>query len=137
MIGISANQRLRHHLVRMLRAFLLLCIVAGTTSVALARTTPQPLPEIALADLPNEAQAVYALIRKGGPFGYDRDGIVFGNREQLLPAKPRGYYHEYTVRTPGATSRGTRRMICGGPARTPDACYYTDDHYQSFRRVRK
>ena len=50
--------------------------------------------------------------------------------------KPRGYYHEYTVRTPGVKSRGARRIVCGGTARTPDACYYTDDHYQSFRRIR-
>ena len=131
------KQRASHCLASALRAFVLLCLVAGVASAALARTTPESLPEVALVDLPKEAQAVYALIGKGGPFGYDRDGIVFGNREQLLPAKPRGYYKEYTVRTPGATSRGTRRMICGGPARTPDACYYTDDHYRSFRRIRK
>jgi len=93
--------------------------------------------EVALTDLPKEAQAVYALIRNGGPFGYDRDGIVFGNRERILPDEKRGYYHEYTVRTPGSTSRGTRRMICGGPKKTPDVCYYTDDHYQSFRRIRQ
>ena len=132
-----ATQRPRHALACVLRTIVLLGMVAAFASVALARTTPQSIPEVALSDLPKEAQAVYTLIRKGGPFGYDRDGIVFGNREQLLPAKPRGYYHEYTVRTPGAASRGTRRLICGGPAKAPDACYYTDDHYQSFRRVRK
>ena len=80
---------------------------------------------------------VHALIRKGGPFRYDRDGVVFGNREQLLPAKPRGYYHEYTVRTPGVKNRGARRIVCGGPKTAPDACYYTDDHYRSFRRIRE
>ena len=137
MIGIPEKQRVWHLLARAHQAAILLFLAAGIASAVLARTTPESLPEVALADLPKEAQAVYALIRKGGPFGYDRDGIVFGNREQLLPAKARGYYHEYTVRTPGAASRGTRRMICGGPARTPDACYYTDDHYRSFRRIRK
>ena len=137
MIGIPEKQRVWHHLARALRAVLLVCLVAGVASAAFARTKPEAVPDVAFADLPKEARAVYALIGKGGPFGYDRDGIVFGNREQLLPAKPRGYYHEYTVRTPGATSRGTRRMICGGPARTPEICYYTDDHYQSFRRIRK
>ena len=88
--------------------------------------------------LPREAQEVYALIRKGGPFRYDRDGVVFGNREKLLPAKPRGYYHEYTVRTPGAKNRGARRIVCGGPATDARTrAIYTDDHYQSFRRIRE
>ena len=77
-------------------------------------------------------------MRRGGPFRYDRDGIVFGNREGLLPLQTRGYYREYTVPTPGAKTRGARRLVCGGavPAR-PDACYYSDDHYQSFRRIRE
>jgi len=104
---------------------------------AFARTVPEAIPDVALADLPKEAQQVYALIGKGGPFRYDRDGVVFGNREKILPAKSRAYYHEYTVRTPGAKNRGARRIICGGPSSTPDACYYTDDHYQSFRRIRQ
>ena len=103
---------------------------------ASARTTPPALAEVALADLPKEAHDVYALVRKGGPFAFDRDGVVFGNREQLLPAKPSGFYHEYTVRTPGVKSRGGRRLVCGGPPTTPDACYYSDDHYRSFRKIR-
>ena len=103
---------------------------------ASARATPQALADVALADLPKEAREVRALVGTGGPYPFDRDGVVFGNREQLLPAKPRGYYHEYTVRTPGATNRGARRLVCGGPAKVPDVCYYTDDHYQSFRRIR-
>jgi ribonuclease T1 len=102
-----------------------------------ARATPEALPEVVLASLPPEAREVYALIRKGGPFRYDRDGVVFGNRERLLPAKSRGYYREYTVPTPGAKNRGARRIVCGGEPRVPDACYYTADHYQSFRRIRE
>jgi ribonuclease T1 len=95
------------------------------------------LPEIAVAELPREAQELLVLIGQGGPFRFDRDGIVFGNRERILPPRPRAYYREYTVRTPGVRGRGARRLICGGPAKTPDACFYTDDHYQSFRSIRK
>lgn len=77
-----------------------------------------------------------ALIYQGGPFRYDKDGAVFGNRERILPAKNRGYYREYTVKTPGERTRGARRIICGGvkPA-APDGCYYTDNHYASFRKI--
>jgi len=104
---------------------------------AFARTATGALPDVALADLPPEARAVSAEIASGGPFRYDRDGVVFGNREKILPAKPRGYYHEYTVPTPHSTSRGARRIVCGGPKKAPDACYYSDDHYASFRRIRE
>jgi ribonuclease T1 len=104
---------------------------------ALARSTPDGLRVVALSSLPEEARAVHALILKGGPFRYDRDGVVFANREHLLPAKPRGYYHEYTVPSPGMKSRGARRIICGGAETVPDACYYSDDHYQSFKRIRE
>jgi ribonuclease T1 len=118
-------------------AALLLCFAAIYAVGACARTTPpENLPEVALADLPKEAREVYVLVGKGGPFPFDRDGVVFGNREKLLPAKPRGYYHEYTVRTPGEKSRGGRRLVCGGKKVAPDTCYYTEDHYQSFRKIR-
>ena len=76
-----------------------------------------------------------AKLPHGGPFPYDKDGTVFGNRERLLPAHQRGYYREYTVKTPGARNRGARRIVCGGKPRVPDACYYTSDHYASFRRI--
>jgi ribonuclease T1 len=114
-----------------------LCLLAGIATTSLARSVPEELPEVTLAVLPNEAQEVYARIGKGGPFRYERDGIAFGNRERLLPSKPRGYYHEYTVSTPGARNRGARRVICGGPKTAPDVCYYTGDHYQSFQRIRE
>ena len=89
-----------------------------------------------LSQLPPQGQAMMTLIYQGGPFKYDKDGTVFGNREHLLPARQRGYYREYTVKTPGERSRGARRIVCGGekPA-TPDACFYTDDHYASFRQI--
>ncbi len=104
---------------------------------AAAREDASALPVIALADLPPEGREVYALIRKGGPFRYDRDGVVFQNRERLLPARPRGHYREYTVRTPGVTSRGARRIVCGGAPTAPEACYFSADHYQSFKRIRE
>ena len=98
-----------------------------------------PVPEmgtVALAELPREAQAIEALIRAGGPFASGKDGSVFGNRERVLPAEPKGYYREYTVMTPGARDRGARRIVCGGRKPTaPEACYYTGDHYASFRRI--
>ena len=90
---------------------------------------------VVLADLPVQGRKTHALILAGGPFPYEKDGIVFGNRERLLPPSKRGYYREYTVRTPGARNRGARRIVCGGPPRTPEACYYTSDHYASFRRI--
>jgi len=90
---------------------------------------------IRLADLPRQGQTTYELIRQGGPFPYEKDGTVFGNRERLLPAAPRGYWREYTVKTPGSRDRGARRIVCGGPPRQPHACYYTADHYASFRKI--
>jgi ribonuclease T1 len=85
------------------------------------------------AALPAEARQTLRLIASGGPFPYERDGVVFGNFEKRLPLKPRGYYHEYTVPTPGLSHRGARRVVAGG--RPPTEFYYTDDHYGSFRRI--
>jgi len=91
---------------------------------------------IAVAELPAEAQTVHAAIRAGGPFAYAKDGAVFGNREQSLPVQTKGYYREYTVTTPGAHDRGPRRIVCGGTVPVaPAACYYTTDHYSSFKRI--
>ncbi|MDR1967643.1 MAG: hypothetical protein LBQ32_02975 [Burkholderiaceae bacterium] len=87
-------------------------------------------------DLPVQGQRTYRLILRGGPFAHGKDGVVFGNRERLLPLARRGYYREYTVETPGARNRGTRRIVCGGLRPTaPDACWYTGDHYASFSRI--
>ena len=91
---------------------------------------------VPLARLPERAQAVHRAVLSGGPFAYAKDGIVFGNREHLLPHHARGYYHEYTVATPGARDRGARRIVCGGAQpKAPDACFYSDDHYNSFKRI--
>jgi ribonuclease T1 len=90
---------------------------------------------IAMAQLPREAVNTLNLIAAGGPYPYEKDGIVFGNRERLLAPHRRGYYHEYTVPTPRARNRGARRIVCGGPLQRTDNCYYSDDHYTSFNRI--
>ncbi|MES2354908.1 MAG: ribonuclease domain-containing protein [Pseudomonadota bacterium] len=89
--------------------------------------------EIGINNLPLEAKHTLDLIKSGGPFPYSRDGVTFGNRERILPSQKRGYYHEYTVPTPGAKNRGARRIIAGKLSEY----YYTDDHYRSFRRVKE
>lgn len=89
------------------------------------------LTQVAEAELPPQAHDTLGLIRRGGPFPYARDGVVFGNREHRLPPQPHGYYHEYTVKTPGTPGRGPRRIICGP---LPE-CYYTADHYRTFVRI--
>jgi ribonuclease T1 len=94
------------------------------------------LQEVPLSALPAQAQSTQRLIRAGGPFPYEKDGSVFRNRERLLPARERGLYREYTVPTPGSRDRGARRIVCGGePPTNPEVCYYTADHYASFRRI--
>ena len=91
---------------------------------------------VAVTELPAEAQTVHAAIRTGGPFAYAKDGSVFGNRERSLPVQTKGYYREYTVTTPGAQDRGARRIVCGGTVPVaPTACYYTADHYATFKRI--
>jgi ribonuclease T1 len=122
---------------RALAALALALAVALPPAAPLARTTTEALPDVALAELPVEARDTLRRIRAGGPFPYERDGIRFGNREKLLPAKPRDYYREYTVKTAGMSTRGARRIVCGGPSVTPEACYYTRDHYRSFARIRE
>lgn len=91
---------------------------------------------IPVRELPPEAQQTLSLIKQGGPFPYTRDGIVFGNYQHALPSHPRGYYHEYTVKTPGAHNRGAQRIIVGGDA--PGSEYfYTNDHYATFQRIQE
>lgn len=136
-------------------AFAVLLFASGADATA---SGAFPVTDIRAGDLPREAQETLQLIKRGGPFPYARDGSVFGNRERLLPARARGYYREYTVRTPGARDRGARRIVAGGcgtsarPDRqrasreagpyyvapcTGGEYYYTDDHYASFRLIRE
>jgi ribonuclease T1 len=86
---------------------------------------------ISVSKLSAEVHDTFRLIKQGGPFPYPRDGVVFSNRESKLPEQTRGYYHEYTVKTPGVHNRGARRIVCG----VVPECYYTDDHYQTFKRI--
>ena len=125
-------------LIQKLALAITISAVTFSGGVALGRSPePQPgTPTVALSQLPVEARQTDELIRQGGPFAYAKDGSVFGNRERLLPTNARGYYREYTVKTPGARDRGARRIVCGGSQPTkPDACYYTSDHYASFARI--
>ena len=119
---------------------LMLVLVACAVPVS-AREAPAIQDQIAVAQLPREAQQTLALIKQNGPFPYPKDGTVFGNREGRLPSQARGYYREYTVPTPGARNRGARRIIAGqGPGRngaTSGEYWYTADHYSTFRRIRE
>lgn len=101
-----------------------------------AKNTAQ-LDIVEVASLPKEGQTALLLIKQGGPFPYEKDGAVFGNYESKLPKQKRGYYHEYTVKTPRARNRGARRIIAGGQSMTSGEYYYTDDHYDSFRKIRQ
>ena len=105
-------------------------------SAAQARGVPAEIAPVPLAQLPAQARHTEQLIRSGGPFPFSKDGTIFGNRERLLPREKRGFYREYTVKTPGSRDRGARRIVCGGEKPTaPEACYYTADHYASFKRI--
>ncbi|HUF20124.1 MAG TPA: ribonuclease domain-containing protein [Burkholderiales bacterium] len=119
-------RKLRH-----LAAALMLALAATTSCGDEAREAG--MPEIGVAELPAQARDTLALIRKGGPFPYSRDGTTFFNREGRLPAAGRGYYREYTVPTPGERTRGARRIVAGRGGEL----YYTADHYQSFKRIRE
>jgi ribonuclease T1 len=119
-----------------LRGLLLASALFGLVPAQAAGVTG----DIQARDLPQEARATLRLIQKGGPFPYAKDGVVFGNRERILPRQSRGYYTEYTVKTPGERNRGARRIIAGqgstGSPSTSGEYYYTDDHYNSFKRIR-
>ncbi|MGH8799814.1 MAG: ribonuclease domain-containing protein [Casimicrobiaceae bacterium] len=129
----DVRERRRTRLATLLVLTVIGMVVATPYADARAPRAPD---EIRADALPPEAQQTLARIRTGSRLPYERDGVVFGNRERLLPAKPRGYYHEYTVRTPGAHNRGARRIVCGGENRSVAECYYSGDHYRSFERIR-
>jgi len=138
----AAPARMRRLLARLAVAGICVLLAPAATAehvtqpparVALGEQ-PQELPaEISVKKLPKEARETLALIKRGGPFPYRKDGSTFGNRERRLPTKSRGYYREYTVATPGAHDRGARRIVAGRGGEY----YYTDDHYNSFRRIRE
>ena len=111
-------------------------LVQNRTPASPEGFTGSSATSVALAALPPQGREVMAQIREGGPFRYEKDGTVFGNRERLLPGQTRGYYREYTVPTPGLSHRGARRIVCGGQQpREPETCFYTEDHYSSFRLI--
>ena len=92
--------------------------------------------DVAFNAFPKPAQETYGLIQQGGPFPYEKDGVVFYKNERQIPQQKRGYYHEYTVKTAATRNRGAIRIVCGGAkVKAPDACYYTDNHYASFKRI--
>jgi ribonuclease T1 len=130
----------RQRLARGVRALLAIWTVTSFFTVIPADArTPAPssvsVPTLAVSELSPEGRKTYGLIRSGGPFPFEKDGVVFGNRERLLPLSRRGYYREYTVVTPRARNRGAQRIICGGPPQNPEHCYFTADHYSSFREI--
>lgn len=118
------------------------CVFLAAAAVALGlsaspasaqKAPPAPIADMTVVELPKEAREALALIRKGGPYAYAKDGAEFRNREGKLPKQKRGYYREYTVKTPGERTRGARRLVTGKGGET----YYTADHYNSFRQVRE
>jgi ribonuclease T1 len=133
------DKAVRSSIWKSLRKLGFLSMVVGSVLVGATVQARGPLDNlgtVALAALPAEAQKTQGLIRAGGPFPYSKDGAVFGNREQILPRRERGFYREYTVPTPGSRDRGARRIVCGGQRPTlPETCYYTADHYASFKLI--
>ena len=114
---------------------LALSFIAGEGA---AQRAPAPkarpaVETIRAAELPAEARETIVILRKGGPYPYAKDGAVFGNREGVLPKEKRGYYREYTVKTPGLRTRGARRIVAGKGGEL----YYTEDHYSTFRRIQE
>jgi ribonuclease T1 len=146
---VAGSTRLSHCFdsIRRVAAVAALAALATVASAGFeqtwARSTPSAefdsaasgIGTVATAQLPPEAVNTLGLIAAGGPYPYEKDGVVFGNYERMLPPHRRGYYHEYTVPTPHAHNRGARRIVCGGPLRRTDNCYYSDDHYASFKRI--
>ncbi len=118
-------------LVAVLLAALLWWVQDGEPAPQARPDAPAGMAVVALADLPPEAAETVALIDDGGPYPYDQDDGVFGNREELLPDEPEGFYREYTVETPGSDDRGARRIVAGDDG----ALYWTEDHYASFSLI--
>lgn len=120
-------------MARLLRLWVLAAALLWLPSGQAEPVGQTGLPIIVVAELPAEARDTLRTIKQGGPFAYERDGAVFNNYERILPQRPRGSYREYTVKTPGARNRGARRIVCG---QLPE-CYYSPDHYRTFKRIRE
>jgi len=110
-------------------------LIAVASGLLTAQALGEQLPTISQEALPASGIETYRNIQRGGPFPFEKDGVTFGNRERILPPQKRGFYREFTVKTPGARDRGAQRIVCGGPATSPEVCYYTADHYASFRTI--
>ncbi len=127
---------MKRPLSKLLCTTVLTLAAVGFAGHACARGPACPLSgSVAVNDLPKQGKDTLALIESGGPFASERDGIPFSNREKILPKERRGFYREYTVRTPGVRSRGARRIVCGGDQQKADQCFYTEDHYKSFKCI--
>lgn len=141
----QATRRPLQQVSRLVKGFLASTLMVLSAALAPAlpaqafsrtETTADAARVVALSALPKQAQDTHQRILAGGPFRFDKDGIVFGNRERQLPRQTRGYYREYTVVTPGVRHRGARRIVCGGlVVQSPETCFYTQDHYQSFQKI--
>lgn len=125
------SPRLSLHFLFLLFAMLLALVSAQTYADAFGSDTGRQMQAIAVSALPLEGRETLNLIKQGGPFSHARDGVIFSNFEKRLPNRERGYYREFTVKTPGVRNRGARRIVCGQPFE----CYYSADHYQTFRRI--
>ncbi|MER6157743.1 ribonuclease domain-containing protein [Streptomyces sp. NPDC001868] len=113
-------------------ALLSAVLVGGTVTAGPAGAATTAVGSICYSDLPSQAYTTLNLIAQGGPYPYSQDGSVFQNRERILPSRSTGYYHEYTVKTPGSSTRGARRIVTG---QANEEDYYTADHYASFDLV--
>ena len=119
------------HFLFFLFAILLVLVSVQTYAYAFGSNIDHEMRVITVSELPMEGRETLRLIKQGGPFLYARDGVIFSNFEKRLPKRERAYYREFTVKTPGARNRGARRIVCGQPVE----CYYSTDHYQTFRRI--
>lgn len=122
--------------IRFLKICLLLFAFLSLNGNVIAKEATL-IDAISVEELPKEARQTLALIKQGGPFPYDKDGSVFGNYEGLLPKQKRGYYHEFTVKTPRVRNRGARRIVVGGDWTNSREYYYTDNHYATFKRIKE
>ncbi|MEV6194540.1 ribonuclease domain-containing protein [Streptomyces sp. NPDC051920] len=111
---------------------LMSALLVGGTAVAPAGAAAASVGSICYGALPSQAYDTLDLIDSGGPFPYAQDGAVFQNREGVLPSQSTGYYHEYTVKTPGSSTRGARRIVTGKKTLED---YYTSDHYVTFKLI--